>query len=98
MNCGNQVAENGRKKKNLWQPSCRNLGKKLKKKNLWQLISATIAEIHSLSSFFQITLSSIYITNKLNFLQYSAKRLPSYYLVSKNLFFVKLTFHSYAHS
>ena len=35
----------------------------------------TVAEIHSLSSFFQITLNSTYITNKLNFLQYSAIRL-----------------------
>ena len=56
MNCGNQVAE--------------ILGRNLKKKKLWQLISATVAKIHSLSSFFQITLSSIYITNKINFLQY----------------------------
>ena len=39
MNCGNQVAENGRgkKKKELWQPSCLNLGEEFKKK-LWQLI------------------------------------------------------------
>ena len=34
MNCGNQVAENGRgkKKKELWQPTCRNLGEEFKKK------------------------------------------------------------------
>ena len=27
-NCGNQVAENGREKKNLWQPRCQKLGEK----------------------------------------------------------------------
>ena len=30
-NCGNQIAENRRKKKKLWQPSCRNCRGELKK-------------------------------------------------------------------
>ena len=36
----------------------------------------TVAEIQSLSSFFQITLNSTYKNNKLPFLQFLAKRLP----------------------
>ena len=45
MNCGNQVVENGRKKK-LWQPSCRNLREEFKKKkNLWLICGNATDEI-----------------------------------------------------
>ena len=47
-----------------------------------QNFSNTIAKIHSLSSVSQITLNSTHITNKLDFLQYLAKRLFDVYRVT----------------
>ena len=45
MNCGNQVAENGRKKK-MWQPSCRNLGEEFFFRNkLWLICGNGTNEI-----------------------------------------------------
>ena len=55
MNCGNQVAENGRKKK-LWQPSCENLREEFKiNKKLWQLCAKVVAQ----KMYFVIYLFSI---------------------------------------
>ena len=55
MNCGNQVAENGRKKK-LWQPSCGNLREEFKiNKKLWQLCAKVVAQkMYFVNYFFSI--------------------------------------------
>ena len=47
-NCGNQVAEilgkGGKRKYELWQPSCRNLGEEFKKKKIRQLCAKVVAQ------------------------------------------------------